>query len=112
MIINAQCHRSFMDSSCVQVALYDDRLEITSPGMLYGGLTLKEAVNGRSKIRNKAIAEVFSRMELIEGWGTGIRRIIKRAVEYQLRTPEFTEIGDTFRVNLFRKEEKKPIKSQ
>ena len=112
MIINAQCHRSFMDSSCVQVALYDDRLEITSPGMLYGGLTLKEAVNGRSKIRNKAIAEVFSRMELIEGWGTGIRRIIKRAEEYQLRTPEFTEIGDTFRVNLFRKEEKKPIKSQ
>ena len=51
-------------------------------------------------------------MELIEGWGTGIRRIIKRAEEYQLRTPEFTEIGDTFRVNLFRKEEKKPIKSQ
>ena len=111
MIINAQCHRSFMDSSCVQVALFDDRLEITSPGMLYGGLTLKEAVNGRSKIRNKAIAEVFSRMELIEGWGTGIRRIIKRAEEYQLRTPEFTEIGDTFRVNLFRKEEKKPIKA-
>lgn len=111
MIINAQCHRSFMDSSCVQVALFDDRLEITSPGMLYGGLTLKEAVNGRSKIRNKAIAEVFSRMELIEGWGTGIRRIIKRAEEYQLRTPEFTEIGDTFRVNLFRKEEKKPIKN-
>ena len=112
MIINAQCHLSFMDSSCVQVALFDDRLEITSPGMLYGGLTLKEAVNGRSKIRNKAIAEVFSRMELIEGWGTGIRRIIKRAEEYQLHTPEFTEIGDTFRVNLFCKEEKKPIKSQ
>ena len=68
-------------------------------------------MNGRSKIRNKAIAEVFSRMELIEGWGTGIRRIIKRAEEYQLRTPEFTEIGDTFRVNLFRKEGKKPIKA-
>lgn len=31
MIINAQCHLSFMDSSCVQVALFDDRLEITSP---------------------------------------------------------------------------------
>ena len=103
MIINAQCHRNFMDASCVQVALFDDRLEITSPGMLYGGLTLQEALNGRSKIRNKAIAEVFSRMELIEGWGTGIRRIMKRAEEYELPTPEFMEIGDTFRVNLYRK---------
>lgn len=43
MIINAQCHRNFMDNSCVQVALFSNRLEVTSPGMLYGGLTLKEA---------------------------------------------------------------------
>ena len=111
MIINAQCHRNFMDASYVQVALFDDRLEITSPGMLYGGLTLQEALHGRSKIRNKAIAEVFSRMELIEGWGTGIRRIMKRAEEYGLPTPEFMEIGDTFRVNLYRKGRKKPLKA-
>ena len=111
MIINAQCHRNFMDASCVQVALFDDRLEITSPGMLYGGLTLQEALHGRSKIRNKAIAEVFSRMELIEGGGTGIRRIMKRAEEYGLPTPEFMEIGDTFRVNLYRKGRKKPLKA-
>lgn len=110
MIINAQCHRNYMDNSCVQVAIYDDRLEVTSPGMLYGGLTLEEAMSGRSKIRNRAIAEVFSRMELIEEWGTGIRRILKRAEEYELPEPEFLEIGDTFRVNLYRKADKKPIK--
>lgn len=105
MIINAQCHRNFM-------AIYDDRLEVTSPGMLYGGLTLEEAMSGRSKIRNRAIAEVFSRMELIEEWGTGIRRILKRAEEYNLPKPEFLEIGDTFRVNLYRSLDKKPIKSR
>ena len=114
MIINAQCHRNFMDDSCIQVAVYDDRLEVTSPGMLYGGLTLEEAMSGRSKIRNRVIAEVFSRMELIEEWGTGIRRIIRRAEEYGLPEPEFLEIGDTFRVNLYRlqseKADKKPIK--
>ncbi|MDO5432953.1 MAG: ATP-binding protein [Eubacterium sp.] len=109
MIINAQCHRNFMDNSCVQVAIYDDRLEVTSPGMLYGGLTLEEAMSGRSKIRNRAIAEVFSRMELIEEWGTGIRRILKRAEEYNLPKPEFLEIGDSFRVNLYRTADKKPI---
>ena len=78
--------------------------------MLYGGLTLEEAMNGRSKIRNRVVAEVFSRMELIEEWGTGIRRILKRAEEYGLREPEFLEIGDTFRVNLYRQDPQKPIK--
>lgn len=111
MIVNAVCHRNYMDNSCVQVAVYDDRVEVTSPGMLYGGLTLEEAMSGRSKIRNRAIAEVFSRMEIIEEWGTGIRRIINRAKEYGLPEPEFLEIGDTFRVNLFRKADKKPIKA-
>ena len=53
MIINAVCHRNYMDNSYVQVAIYDDRLEVTSPGMLYGGLTLEEAISGRSKIRNR-----------------------------------------------------------
>lgn len=102
MIVNAICHRNYMDNSCVQVAVYDDRVEVTSPGMMYGGLTLQEAMSGRSKIRNKAIAEVLSRMEIVESWGTGIRRIMNRAKEYGLPEPEFLEMGDTFRVNLFR----------
>ena len=95
-----------MDNSCIQVAVYDDRVEVTSPGMLYGGLTLEEAVNGRSKIRNRIIADIFSRMEIIEEWGTGIRRILNRAKEYGLPEPQFMEIGDTFRVNLFKKADK------
>ena len=112
MIVNAVCHRNYMDNSCIQVAVYDDRIEVTSPGMLYGGLTLEEAVSGRSKIRNRIIADIFSRMEIIEEWGTGIRRILHRAKEYGLPEPEFMEIGDTFRVNLFKKADKKPIKNQ
>jgi len=66
MIVNAVCHRNYMDNASVQVAIYDDRVEVTSPGMLYGGLTLEEAMSGRSKIRNRAVAEVFSRMDIIE----------------------------------------------
>lgn len=49
-------------------------------------------------------------MDLIEQWGTGIQRIINRAKEYELPKPEFREIGNTFRVNLYRKADKKPIK--
>lgn len=81
-------------------------MEVTSPGMLYGGLTLEEAVKGRSKIRNRIIADIFSRMEIIEEWGTGIRRILNRAKEYGLPEPEFMEIGDTFRANLYKKADK------
>ena len=103
MIVNAVCHRNYLDNACVQVAVYDNRVEVTSPGMLYDGLTLEEALNGRSKIRNRAIAEVLSKMDLIEAWGTGLMRIIKRAQEFHLPDPDFLEMGDTFRVNLYRK---------
>ena len=50
MIINAHCHRNLLDESCIQVAVYDDRLEVTSPGGLYNGLTYEEVMSGHSKI--------------------------------------------------------------
>lgn len=74
-IVNAVTHRNFLDRACVQVAVYDDRVEVTSPGMLYGGLTIEQIKEGGSKIRNRCIAEVFSRMKIIESWGTGIKRM-------------------------------------
>lgn len=101
-IVNAVTHRNFLDRSCVQVAVYDDRVEITSPGMLYGGLTIEQIKEGGSKIRNRCIAEVFSRMGIIESWGTGIKRIFTSCREYGLKEPQLLEIGDSFRVNLYR----------
>ncbi len=103
MIINAHCHRNLIDDSCVQVAVYDDRLEVTSPGGLYNGLTYEEIMNGHSKLRNRVIANVFSQMGLVESWGTGIRRIMEAAESYGLPTPEFEIFDNMFRVNLFRK---------
>ena len=52
------------------VAVYDDRLEVTSPGGLYNGLTYEEVMNGHSKIRNKGIANIFSQMGLVEAYST------------------------------------------
>lgn len=101
-IVNATTHRNFLDRACVQVAVYDDRVEITSPGMLYGGLTIEQIKEGGSKIRNRCVAEVFSRMKIIESWGTGIKRMFSSCKEYGIREPELLEIGDSFRVNLYR----------
>ena len=102
MIVNAHCHRNMRDESCVQVAIYDDRLEVTSPGGLYNGLTFEEALQGHSKLRNRAIANVFCQIGLIEAWGTGLQRIQKLANEYGLPDAEFIEMPETFRVNLYR----------
>ena len=88
--------------SCIQVAIYDNRLEVTSPGGLYNGLTYEEVMNGHSKIRNKAIANIFSQMGLVEAWGSGIKRILNAAKEYGLPEPKFQEFDNMFRVELFR----------
>lgn len=102
MIINAHCHRNLRDESCIQVAVYDDRLEVISPGGLYNGLTYEEIMSGYSKIRNKGIANIFSQMGLVEAWGSGINRIFNAAKEYGLPKPEFMEFDNMFRVELFR----------
>ena len=74
MVINAHCHRVLTDESCVQVAIYDDRLEVTSPGGLYNGLTYEEMMNGHTKLRNKAIADILNQMGFVESWGTPVSK--------------------------------------
>ena len=102
-IANAVLHRSYLDRSCIQVCIYDDRLEVSSPGMLYGGLDIETAKTGKSTCRNEAIAEAFHYMHIVEAWGTGIPRIINRCNEYGLPVPVFEEFGDGFKVILFKK---------
>lgn len=102
-IANAVVHRSYLDDSCIQISMYDDRIEILSPGMLYGGLDLGSAKTGKSKCRNSAVADAFYYMRIIEAWGTGIPRIIQSCREYGLKEPLFEELGDSFRVTIYRK---------
>ncbi len=110
MIANAVLHRSYLDKSCAQVCIYDDRLEVSSPGMLYGGLDLETAKLGKSTCRNEAIAEAFHYMHIVEAWGTGLPRIINRCKEYGLAEPLFEELGDGFKVTIFRKVSNSPEK--
>ena len=102
-IANAVLHRSYLDKSSIQVSLYDNRMEVLSPGMLYGGLDIETAKSGKSTCRNEAIAEAFHYMHIVEAWGTGIPRIINRCKEYGLPMPIFEEFGNGFKVTIFRK---------
>ena len=105
LLANAFCSRSYLAEKKIQIMLYSDRLEITSPGRLDEDLTVEELKTGVSKIRNKALAAAFSYMFLIEGWGTGIPKMYEEAKAYGLREPEILTLGNSFRVNLFRKGE-------
>ncbi len=111
-IVNAVTHRSYLDDSCIQVSVFDDRLEVLSPGRLYGGLDIETALSGKSKCRNAAISEAFYYIGIIEAWGTGLGRIRKSCREYGLKEPVIEEFGDGFRVIFFRKIEKETGKKK
>ena len=102
MICNAVAHRSYLHPSSIQVAVYDDRVEVTSPGMLFGSLRLKDIREGISIPRNRALVYAFTYMNIMEHWGSGIPRIIRRCKEFGLEEPELMEIAGSFRINLFR----------
>jgi ATP-dependent DNA helicase RecG len=98
-VINAFCHRDYREYDSVNIAVFRDRLEIRSPGLLYGGLTIsrirKEMVSER---RNELIADIFHRVHFIEKWGRGIKLIISREP-----ATKFAEIGTHFIVTFRRK---------
>ena len=83
-------------------AIYDDRLEITSPGRLPMGQTIERMKQGYSKIRNEALASAFEYMGYIEHWGSGILRVMQEVRDAGLPEPEFLG-GDTdLRINIYR----------
>ena len=102
MIVNAVCHRSYLESSTIQVAIYNDCIEVTSPGALMSNIDLQHALRGSSSIRNINIAKVLYEMDIRENWGSGLKRIRQLAAEYKLKDPEFIEMGCFFRVIFYR----------
>jgi len=106
-IINAFCHRDYREPDSVNIAVFKDRLEIRSPGLLYGGLTIQQI---RSKIvserRNELIADMFHRVHFVERWGRGIKLILSKEP-----TAVFTEIGTQFVAVFKRKPQERNIKS-
>lgn len=75
-IANAICHRDYNKAADIKVEVFDDRIEVTSPGGLPVGISYEDFIDGRISVpRNKAIAEIFYRLKLIEKIATGIRRI-------------------------------------
>ena len=88
-IANALVHRDWSISASIKVEIYDQYIEISSPGGLPRGLNKEEYISGQiSILRNEKIGSLFNRLGLIERFATGIRRI-KLLYQGKIRQPIF-----------------------
>ena len=106
-IVNALIHRNYMEiGSEVHIDMYDDRLEIYSPGGMFDGINIqdRDLMNIPSRRRNPIIADVFSRLDYMERRGSGFRKIIEDYQSQQKYTddkaPVFISQYDAFFLTL------------
>jgi len=82
--------------TAVAFAIFDDMLEITSPGPLPDNLPPAALGTGRSEIRNRILAPVFKDLKLIEAWGTGLQKIRCEVEKYPEIELDIKEIDNAF----------------
>lgn len=98
-LLNCLVHRDYGFSASTFVSLYENRLEFTSLGGLLPGFAKEDILLGLSVCRNKKLAEVFYRLELIEAYGTGLLKI-QNAYKDSSDKPELLTSPNAFKVIL------------
>lgn len=98
-LLNLLIHREYSYRASSFVSLYTDRIEFTSIGGLLNGVTLKDVMMGISVCRNVKLANIFYRLELIEAYGTGMRKIIEAYSETG-KKPEIETSDNAFKIIL------------
>ncbi len=85
-LVNALIHRNYLElGSEIHIDMYDDRLEIFSPGGLMDGGSIKDmdVMNMASRRRNPVLADVFNRLKYMERRGSGFKKIISAYKEHE-----------------------------
>lgn len=98
-LLNAIVHRDYDYSGSILINIFDDRIEFVSIGGLVKGMTMQDVMGGVSQSRNMVLANIFYRLELIESYGTGIRRIME-SYEGRMEQPVFAPAPASFVVIL------------
>jgi len=106
-VMNALVHADYSNQrSPIQIAIFDDRLEITNPGALPFGLSLDTAISGVSQLRNKVLGRIFRELKLTEHWGSGLKKMLETCEEQSIPPPKFEELDAFFRITLYPKSTK------
>lgn len=99
-VANAIIHRLWDVKSQIRISMFDDHIEIVSPGGLPTGISKDEYIEGRvSILRNPILANVFNRLNYVETFGTGVRRI-KEVYSNSSTKPIFDASDNTIQVVL------------
>lgn len=105
-LVNALCHRNYSSpAGSVSLAIYDDRIEVSSTGRLPNDISLKELTKKHeSHPRNPLIAKVLYDCKMIERWGRGTQDMVAFCKEAGNPKPKFIELTGSFTVVLPLKE--------
>jgi ATP-dependent DNA helicase RecG len=98
VLVNALIHRDYASAGqTVRLAVYDDRVEVSSPGRLPPGISVEDlTIPHESVLRNPRIADTFFRSGLVEKWGSGTLRVLQLCREHGVDPPVFHETGVSF----------------
>lgn len=107
-VVNALIHTNYMEiGSEVHIDMFDDRIEIYSPGGMVSGISLKgkDLLKIPSKRRNPILADIFSRLKYMERRGSGFKKILadyECQVEFdESKMPVFGADNDDFILTLY-----------
>lgn len=106
-ILNALIHRDYSvhtEGTPIQINFFTDRLEIHSPGGLYGRMTVEQLGKARPDLRNPTLATMAESLNQAENRYSGIPTIRMEMKEYGLPEPEFKNGRNEFVVTLYNKE--------
>lgn len=96
-IINAVCHRDYMLQNNIFVNVFDDRIEVISPGSIPNNLTIKQ-IYGHSNPRNFKIVELFKKTNYSEKLGSGLKRMNELMTNHGLKKPTYETNQAFFKV--------------
>lgn len=101
IIRNSIIHRDYaLKGKDIKIAVFDDKVEITSPGNLLPTVDFNDMESGQSDIRNKTLAPVFKKLGIIEQWGNGLQLIAEDLKQYPEINFRWSQPGLGFRVAL------------
>ncbi len=92
-IVNALVHRKYSLACSVKIAVYDNRVEIFSPGCFPSTISPQNIGDGSTFLRNPLLAKFARKLKLIEKLGSGIPTMISSCKEAGIKPPEFSENG-------------------
>jgi len=104
-IINAVCHRDYFLQNNVFINVFDDKVEVISPGGIPNDLNLKQ-VYGASNPRNYLIVELFKKAKYIEKLGSGLKRMDELMLIHGLKKPVYNVNNSFFKVTFLGPKEK------